>query len=877
MAHEAGHESGLSVPHATQAGASRPTLGAGFLLILVQLSLVALVSRELDMQTSAFRRILFLVVPGFVVHHLLPPRYRLRFFTALSIGALLVVMGGAPQRVWDPALGLPRSAAILGAGLLLIGMALLPIGFWKRVALLAAAGGLGALFRAGIVGPTSLAIVWPVLAALFMFRMFVFLYDVSTSAERPPLTRSLAYFFLIPNACCLLFPVVDFKTFWRKYYDEDALVIYQRGVRWMGRGITHLLLYRLVDQLVSVQPGDVTNGTQLIQFVVSNSLLYLKVSGQFHLIVGMLLLFGFNLPETNHRYFLASSFTDYWRRVNIYWKDFMMKVFYYPTVFRLKRLGPTWGMFVATFVAFFATWVLHLYQTWWLRGSVSLKLTDVLFWSLLGLLFLLNSLWELKRGRRRRLTTSRYGLRDTVSLTLRTAGTFAAISVLWSLWSTESLSQWLHVWSLADRSTLSWGGAVLAVVMLATLYFEVLPNLGPRAAALAWLSSPRPAHPRLEAARSALPLVAILVVAAPLLRAERVPGWLSPIRDALALGDSLAGSTQAQGRGYYESLTAVDEANRQLWETFWREKFSGYTGNDPIRQVGDFRFWEPLPLVDVEAYSTRFRTNRWGMRDRDFELARPAGTLRIALLGSSHVMGWGVPEHQVFEVALEDRLNQETIDSGGGPHFEVLNFAFNRLSPLGQISVLQERALGFAPNVVLLIAHPVDVDWTVDDLSQCLRKGIPLTPGFLAQTLDQDQITIRTHPAVAARRLRARGGALVGWSYRSIAARCRAAGALPVLAFVPLPEDEPLDPRGREQLALAAQAGFATIDLAGVFDGHEPSALLQGDYLPHMNPLAHALVADALYQRLSTDPRIDLQGRARAVLAADQALAKPSS
>jgi hypothetical protein len=44
-----------------------------------------------------------------------------------------------------------------------------------------------------------------------------------------------------------------------------------------------------------------------------------------------------------------------------------------------------------------------------------------------------------------------------------------------------------------------------------------------------------------------------------------------------------------------------------------------------------------------------------------------------------------------------------------------------------------------------------------------------------------------------------------------------------------------------------------------------------------MNPLAHALVADALHQRLNTDPRIDLQGRARAVLTADQALAKPSS
>ncbi len=63
------------------------------------------------------------------------------------------------------------------------------------------------------------------------------------------------------------------------------------------------------------------------------------MSGQFHIIVGMLHLFGFNLPETHHSYFLASSFTDFWRRINIYWKDFMMKIFFYPAYFALSKRG----------------------------------------------------------------------------------------------------------------------------------------------------------------------------------------------------------------------------------------------------------------------------------------------------------------------------------------------------------------------------------------------------------------------------------------------------------------------------------------------------------------------------------------------------------
>ena len=44
-----------------------------------------------------------------------------------------------------------------------------------------------------------------------------------------------------------------------------------------------------------------------------------RVSGQFHVACGMLHLFGHALPETHRRYLLAESFTDYWRRINIYW------------------------------------------------------------------------------------------------------------------------------------------------------------------------------------------------------------------------------------------------------------------------------------------------------------------------------------------------------------------------------------------------------------------------------------------------------------------------------------------------------------------------------------------------------------------------------
>jgi hypothetical protein len=51
-------------------------------------------------------------------------------------------------------------------------------------------------------------------------------------------------------------------------------------------------------------------------------------------------------------------------------------------------------------------------------------------------------------------------------------------------------------------------------------------------------------------------------------------------------------------------------------------------------------------------------TNRWGMRDHDYSLAKPPHTLRMALLGPSDIMGAGVSDSQTFDAVLEARLNR---------------------------------------------------------------------------------------------------------------------------------------------------------------------------------------------------------------------------
>mgnify|MGYP006197446665 CR=1 FL=1 len=72
--------------------------------------------------------------------------------------------------------------------------------------------------------------------------------------------------------------MVDYKGFRRTYYDAEQHQIYQTGVDWMVRGILQLILYRLIYYYVTISPAEVIDPDTLTQYLVSNFLLYLRIS-----------------------------------------------------------------------------------------------------------------------------------------------------------------------------------------------------------------------------------------------------------------------------------------------------------------------------------------------------------------------------------------------------------------------------------------------------------------------------------------------------------------------------------------------------------------------------------------------------------------------
>ena len=63
-----------------------------YLLIVGQLALLTLLLRQFQIESAAFLRLALLAFAGFAIHAVLPLRYRLPFFLALSLASIVLVI-----------------------------------------------------------------------------------------------------------------------------------------------------------------------------------------------------------------------------------------------------------------------------------------------------------------------------------------------------------------------------------------------------------------------------------------------------------------------------------------------------------------------------------------------------------------------------------------------------------------------------------------------------------------------------------------------------------------------------------------------------------------------------------------------------------------
>jgi hypothetical protein len=94
------------------------------------------------------------------------------------------------------------------------------------------------------------------------------------------------------------------------------------------------------------------------------------------------------------------------------------------------------------------------------------------------------------------------------------------------------------------------------------------------------------------------------------------------------------------------------------------------------------------------------RINSEGLRDREHAKEKPAGTLRVAVVGDSYAEAFQVEREKAFWSVLERRLAD--CPALAGRTVEVINFGVSGYGTAQELITLREKVWDYSPDVVLL-------------------------------------------------------------------------------------------------------------------------------------------------------------------------------
>ncbi len=302
--------------------------------------------------------------------------------------------------------------------------------------------------------------------------------------------------------------------------------------------------------------------------------------------------------------------------------------------------------------------------------------------------------------------------------------------------------------------------------------------------------------------------------------------------------------TERFERGYYERLL---DSGRRL-DVSTPAAPAPFDAGRLCQVVGDVREYVLKASLHTTHRGASWSTNAMGMRDVEYAVAKPPGTLRIALVGDSIGSGWGVGDGRGFEPLMEAAMVADD-------PVEILNFSVPGHAP-GQ-RWEHFRRVGFAtnPDLVIFEATPADPGWD----ERRLR-------GLLARDVGWDAPQYRDALAASGARrgedaesyksaLRPHRWAILENVYRAAARECRDRGIVPAWVLIPR-VGRPIDPTDRAKLVgIARASGFAiVIDLSSAFDGVAAYELAIASDDFHPNEGGHRILADQLLSALLSHP-----------------------
>ncbi|MEP7122737.1 MAG: hypothetical protein ABJE95_17565 [Byssovorax sp.] len=340
---------------------------------------------------------------GFCIHYWLPFRAKEPFWFAFSlIGTVVFTAEIAGLKV-----ALVAVALTVVVGLLIYAIFAAPVPYWLRVLGVAVVFGVfigwGA-FGKGIARPP--VGFFAVFGSAFSFRIFPYLYEARYFKGKPSLHDFVRYFFMMPG---FKLQTVDFQKLGQSFYQRDINVVAQQGMRWIARGALQYTVWTFTHdhvRWITSPRQHPLSALGVLEHLALVYTLYLSVSSRIHVFVGIMHLFGYDLPEPYRWFAFAHSPLDFWRRANIYWKDIMLKIVFMPVYFSFRKRSDTLAKLMAITAVFVTTWFLHIWNDSWkvqlsepFWKAMYANPQQLLFWGSYGALCAGNLLLEIRAER----------------------------------------------------------------------------------------------------------------------------------------------------------------------------------------------------------------------------------------------------------------------------------------------------------------------------------------------------------------------------------------------------------------------------------------------------------------------------------------------
>jgi hypothetical protein len=683
-----------------------------------------------------------------------------------------------------------------------------------------------------------------VIGSLFMFRSISFLHEIKFMKREIPLLDKVNYFLLPPNLSMPLFPIVDYKSFISSYEGINTNTL-RRSSLLICRGLVQMIIYRFIYHKIIIPFDEIHTALQVFTFLIANFLIVLRVIAAFHIAIGLVILTGYNIPDIFNNIFFSTGFSNLWRRTNMYWRNFMIKIFYYPIYFKIKKIGIYPALFISTFICFIITWILHTYQWFWLKGTFPLELKDAIFWGSFGILVSVNTL--LQQRDLDRSVTKKENVLTIIKQAFSGLIVLLVMSILWSIWTCNSLSNW---WTIIKACVNIDYYQVKHIVLFSVIYIAI---------ASVYHFSEREKNNRPIAFKKFITrfsyigfvLFCLFLIAASQPENNYVGKLLNRASVAPLLREHLNRADLISiDNGYYTNLISTNNYCSQIWANDydisgnWSKNITKMT----TRSSNDLMLTENIPFASVKYNGIVYTLNKDGLRDKEYSKVKPDSCYRIIILGGSFECGNGMNDGEDFISLVESELNNKyrAAINNKPVHIELINFSSNGYRLFQRLYQFKDKAQYWNPDAVFVFIHTNYHHRIASYVNRLVYQGYSINDPYLKNVIEMRNITKDDNGDAVSQKLGEYADSINYYALRNISEIAHRNGTMPVVVYLPAIKDKNLKSDSLFVEDICNKYDMKKISLAGVFDGYEKKDLVLSNLDFHPNKKANGLIANKL-------------------------------